>query len=163
MLAEYILHGEEGEGRSAIELGCGLGLVLMAAAKGGWRVIATDCDPISLRFAEYNASLNRADIAAFELLDWHHPPAGRRFERVFAADVLYQLVDHAPIAQCVDQLLAGDGVALLADPNRGVADRFVSTAEDYALDVNVIPAAATNLTGRNVDGRIFLVRHRGAE
>jgi len=165
MLAEHVVRGEPGAGRSAIELGCGLALVSVAAALSGWRILATDNDQTSLRFAEYNAGKNNAEIVGFELLDWNHPREavlpllqGRRFDRVFAADVLYQLVDHAPILRCIDQLLAPDGVAVVADPNRGVADRFETTARDHGFIVEIEPASATDRHGKTVAGRVFALR-----
>ena len=157
-LAEHIMQGEDGAGRCAIELGCGLGLVSMAAALKGWSVTATDSEPTSLRFAEYNATVNHADIVAFELLDWHLPPAGRTAERIFGADLLYQLVDHVPILECVRQLLSDDGVALIADPGRGVADRFASLAADRGFMVDTRRTSATIADGREVSGRILHLR-----
>ena len=162
MLAEYVLLNGQDAGRQAIELGCGVALVSIAAARTGWRVIATDHEPTALRFAEYNASLNNAGIEAYELLDWHHPPKGRRFERILATDVLYQLVDHRPILQCLEKLLLPGGEALVADPNRGVADRFPSMAKSHGFEVTVRPAAAPGPTGRPVAGRIFRLRRATA-
>ena len=158
MLAEHIINGEDGAGMRAIEIGCGLGIVSMAAAMKGWRVEATDCDPTALHFAEYNAAINRVKIEAFECLDWHDPPAGQRFDRVLGADVLYELKDHVPVIECVDRLLEADGVALLADPNRGVADRFAPLVRDYGFDVQVLPTSEADVRGRAVDGRIFRLR-----
>ena len=158
MLAEHILLNGRNAGRQAIELGCGVALVSIAAARAGWRVIATDHEPISLRFAEYNAALNNPGIEAYELLDWHHPPKGRRFERVLAADVLYQLVDHHPLLRCLDALLSPTGEALVADPNRGVADRFPAMAKSHGFEITVRAAAAPGPTGKPVEGRIFRLR-----
>ena len=162
MLAEYILQHESHDGGRAIEIGCGLALVSMAAARVGWRVLATDNEPTSLRFARYNAGLNGAAIEAFESLDWRHPPSDRCFDRVFAADVLYQLVDHEPVLHCLRTLLATDGIALVADPNRGVADRFASLAESRGVAVEVIPTGAPGPAGKRVEGRIFRMRFAGS-
>ena len=158
MLAEHILRNEPGRSRSAVELGCGAGLASIAAAEAGWRMLATDHEPTSLRFAQYNASVNDSAIEAYELLDWRHPPPGRRFERVFAADVLYQLVDHDPILHCLGAMLSVAGVALVADPNRGVADRFAAMAEASGFEVEVLAASAPGPRGRIVKGRIFRMR-----
>ena len=162
MLAEYILRNEINRGGQAIEIGCGLALVSIAAARVGWRVIATDNEPTSLRFARYNAAQNNARIDGFESLDWRNPPDNRRFDRVFAADVLYQLVDHEPVLHCLQALLAPRGLALVADPNRSVADRFAAMAESHGFAVEVIPAAATGPAGKPVEGRIFRLRLAGS-
>ena len=162
MLADHVLRGEHGQGRTAIELGCGLGLVSLAAASRGWQVLATDLDPVALRFAEYNAAANGIEIAGFELLDWHTPPDGKRYDRILAADVLYQLVDHAPLLRCLDRLLADDGVALVADPHRGVADRFESMAVEHGFDVQLIATTTINNAKRPVEGRVFRLRKPSA-
>ena len=155
MLAEYILQNDRSGGGQAIEIGCGLALVSMAASRAGWNVMATDNESTSLRFARYNAAQNDVRIDGYESLDWRNPAKERHFDRVFAADVLYQLVDHEPILCCLKVLLSPDGVALVADPNRGVADRFGAMAESHGFVVEVISAAATGPAGKRVEGRIF--------
>lgn len=161
MLAETILLGEEGQGRSAIELGCGLGLVSMAAALKGWQVIATDHEPTSLRFARHNASLNGIELAGFELLDWHHPPVDRRYDRVFGADLLYQLVDHEPLLSCVEALLANSGLALLSDPNRSIAEGFEGTAQKRGFSIGMAPGQSNNIQGETIGGRVWTLAKPG--
>lgn len=158
MLAEHLYRSEPGHVRRAIELGCGVGLVSIAAARRGWHILATDCDPAPLQFAEFNAAANAVQIEAFQLFDWHHPPTGPRFSLVLAADVLYQRCDHIPVLQCIDQLLEHEGVAVIADPNRGVADDFVLPAEAHGFCVEVIPAAASLDDQAPVAGRLFVLR-----
>lgn len=158
MLAEHLYRSEPGLGRRAIELGCGVGLVSIAAARTGWRVLATDCDPVPLQFAEFNAAVNGVELEAFQLHDWHHPPTGPRFSLVLAADVLYQRCDHVPVLKCIDQLLEHEGVAIIADPNRGVADDFASRAEANGFCVEVIPTAASLDDQVPVAGRLFVLR-----
>jgi len=158
MLAEHLYRGEPGQGRRAIELGCGVGLVSIAAARTGWRIVATDCDSVPLQFAECNAAANGVEVEAFQLLDWHNPPTGPRFSRVFAADVLYQRCDHAPILKCIDQLLEHDGIAVIADPNRGVADDFAAQTETSGFCVEVVQTAATLDNQTPVAGRLFVLR-----
>lgn len=158
MLAEYLYRNDPGQGRRAIELGCGVGLVSMAAARRGWQVLATDCDPAPLQFAELNAAANAVEIEAFQLLDWHNPPTDRRFSRVFAADVLYQRCDHAPVLTCIDKLLEPEGLAVIADPNRGVADDFPSLADSNGFLVEVILAAASLDDQAPIAGRLFVLR-----
>jgi predicted nicotinamide N-methyase len=157
MLAEHVLRGEEGAGRAAIEIGCGLGLVAMAATLKGWRVCATDHDPVALRFAEYNAALNEIEIAAFEQLDWHDPAGVPRFERAFGADVLYERTSHVPILECIRRVLDTEGYALLADPGRSVADGFETLAQQRGFNVRLIQTSGRNRLGRNVSGRIFVL------
>ncbi|HNQ24896.1 MAG TPA: methyltransferase domain-containing protein [Phycisphaerae bacterium] len=161
MLAGHVLAGEPGAGRSALELGCGLGLVAMAATLHGWRVLATDHEETALQFGRYHSELNGIAVAGWERLDWRQPPGGQRFDRIFAADVLYEGVNHAPILQCIAALLAPSGEALIADPRRGVADRFEMLAVEHGFAVEVVPACAAGPNGKDVQGRIFVLRPAG--
>lgn len=158
MLAERVLLGDDGGGRAAIEIGCGLALVSMAAATMGWRMLATDNEPESLRFAAYNASLNEISLEGYETLDWTAPPTGRRFDRVFGADLLYDHANHVPILTCIKALLAADGMAVLADPNRSVADDFEALARDHGFAMTTIPSSMTCSQRGTVNGRIFELR-----
>jgi predicted nicotinamide N-methyase len=158
MLARHVLRSEPGASKRAIEIGAGLALVSIAASTHGWRVTTTDCDPIALRFARYNAARNDAAIETYEILDWHDPPAGRRFDQVWAADVLYQLADQAPLLRCLESVLAPGGTAMVADPNRSVADRFDELGKDHGFEVDLIPSEAPNHLGKLVAGRIFRLR-----
>lgn len=158
MLAERVLTGDEGAGRSALDLGCGLGLVAMAATTRGWQVSAVDHDPIAVRFAEYNGRLSGIVAHEYAVFDWHRRPDGRRYERVFAADVLYQRTDHVPVVRCVAAMLAREGVALIADPNRSVADTFEATARNAGFVVSVEKTSTVVPKRGVVDGRVFELR-----
>lgn len=158
MLAEYLYRSESGQGRRAIELGCGVGLVSMAAARTGWRVVASDCDPVPLQFAEFNATANAVEIESYQLLDWHKPQSAHRFSRVFAADVLYQRCDHTPILKCMDQLLDDDGIAVIADPNRRIADDFAPLVEANGFHAEVMLTAASLDNQPPIAGRLFVLR-----
>jgi len=165
MLAEYLIRHNQAIASSvgtrpvtAIELGCGLGLVAIVAAKIGWRVTASDYESTALAFAGYNARLNAAAVAEWMTLDWHNPPADRRFDVVLGADILYQLVDHGPILRCINRMLAPGGTALIADPNRGVADRFAQTAGEAGFTVDTVQCASPDIETRARGGRIFRLR-----
>ncbi len=155
MLADYVASADPGHGREAIEIGCGLGLTAIVATHCGWKVTATDNDENALLFAACNAGLNETTVHRFDILDWNHPPDGVHFDRVFGADVLYQLEDHPRIAQCTQSLLAPGGVAFFADPFRGVADRFPTVARDAGFAVEVVGREARMDNGRTINGRIF--------
>lgn len=157
MLARHIEQSPPGEGRSALDLGCGLGLVSIVATMRGWHVVAADNEPTTLRFARFNAELNKVSVAAFQLSDWHAPNFDRRFDRIFAADVLYQLVDHKPILACLKTLLAPQGEVFIIDPNRSVADHFGSLAESEGFHVEVKAIPANPTAGEKSGGRMFRI------
>jgi len=59
-----------GGGRDLLELGCGIGLVALAAATAGFRVLATDYYSEALEFTQANATRNGVENVDTRLIDW---------------------------------------------------------------------------------------------
>jgi len=155
MLANEIVSGYLGTPEKALEIGCGLGLVSLSATKAGWAVTTTDCDELALDFLKYNAALNEISLDECYLLDWHHPPGGSHYRHIWAADVLYQLVDQEPLLKCIQALLVPGGAAMIADPNRSVADHFPERAQKHGFQVHTTFHTVSDDTGQQKRGRIF--------
>ncbi len=104
-------------GRQILELGCGLGLPSLVAARRGATVLATDWAADALALLGRNAS--RLGVALERAhLDWTRPGdpmVGHRFDLVLAADVAYEQRNVEPLASLLERL--GTEV-LLADPGR---------------------------------------------
>jgi ribosomal protein L11 methyltransferase len=82
-----------------LDVGCGTGVLAIAAAKTGTPVaVGTDIDPVSVRIANENAALNEAD-ARFVHADGLDDPAVRDqgpYDLVFANILAQPLIDLAP-------------------------------------------------------------------
>src|SRR3954453_12099701 len=79
-------------GRRVVELGCGLGLPSLVAARAGADVLATDADEEALELLERNARENGLSVGT-QRVEWRAPEhliACGPFEVVLAADVLYE-------------------------------------------------------------------------
>lgn len=126
-LADYVAHLPHLAGQSFLELGAGLALPSLAAARAGATVLATDWYTDALEFAQASAALNRVQIHC-KFLDWRHPPSLPRFDRIACADLLYERRNHAPILAAIDQLLAPTGQALFSDPERHMSPAFFEMA-----------------------------------
>jgi predicted nicotinamide N-methyase len=118
-------------GVRVLELGCGLGLASVAAARSGAAVLATDWSPEALRFTAANAARNgvAVEIAGF---DWRRP-SGAALRRapwglVVAADVLYERRNVADLLRVLPFLVDSLGEVLVADPGRAFAEAFVDAA-----------------------------------
>ena len=78
VLAEKILSDDAVAGLSVLELGCGLGLAGIAAAKAGAHVTLTDYDEDALMFARWNALTNLGASTAGRIricsMDWRQAP-----------------------------------------------------------------------------------------
>jgi predicted nicotinamide N-methyase len=112
VLARWLLdHPELVRGKRVLDVGCGSGVVAIAAARSGaTSVVACDCDRAALEACRDNADLNSVQLAYAE-----------SFERIIedcdvllAGDVLYE-------RPTTDALLAAANcveLALIADPGR---------------------------------------------
>jgi predicted nicotinamide N-methyase len=127
-LAAAIAAGPSLDGRRVLELGCGLGLPSVAAARRGATVLATDASTDAVVFAAHNLALNEVggDVAvaawteaAGALVD------GGPWDLVIAADVLYLNANVEALLRLLPRLGAD---ALIADPNRRGARDFLASA-----------------------------------
>jgi predicted nicotinamide N-methyase len=112
-------------GLRVVELGCGLGLPSLVAARGGAEVMATDADPDALELVAVNAAANDVEIetAAF---DFRADPAPGGFDLVLAADVLYEEGSVGPLIERLPGLATE---AVIASPDRRPYERFMAEAQ----------------------------------
>jgi ETFB lysine methyltransferase len=157
LLAETVLGGEAGQGRSALELGCGIGLVSLAAAMGGWAVTASDYDEDALVFARLNAERNGLRLAGVEHIDYRIPLSRPAYDRVFASDLTYERRKAEPVARWLASALRPGGMAVLSDPNRSAGDEFPDHARAAGLRVEVQQVETTAPAGLTNRGRIWRV------
>ena len=139
----------DGRGMSLLELGCGLGLPALVAAAAGFAVTATDYEKPALEGVRFNAEKNGIGPIETRLLDWRNIPADLgRFDRVVAADVLYEPHHSAAVAGVIARTLATGGLALVADPCRTRAAGFPDACREAGLAVETKkarrPRAATD-------------------
>jgi predicted nicotinamide N-methyase len=114
-------------GRRVVELGCGLAVPSLAAARAGASVLATDTEPEALELVARNARANGLVVGSM-LADWSEPDALVRrgpFDLVLASDVLYERHSVAALLALLPRLAPE---AWLADPGRPAAEAFLDQA-----------------------------------
>jgi predicted nicotinamide N-methyase len=110
-----------------VELGCGLAVPSIVAARAGATVLATDACDDALALLARNARANHMRVETARV-DWAEPEAlaGRApFDLVLAADVLYERGSVAPLLSLLPQLAPA---VWLADPGRPAAAAFLEQA-----------------------------------
>ena len=113
------------KGARVLELGCGLGLPSIAAARAGGRVLATDWSPVAIDLLHDNAARNGVELET-ATVSWFAPePLLERapFDLVLAADVLYERRNVPVLAELLPRL---GGEVLLADPGRPPLEGFLA-------------------------------------
>jgi len=132
-------------GERVIELGCGLGLPSILAAKLGATVQATDFHPDTGQWLLHNAEANHVHLD-YHQLDWNFflqgpkrkcPLNPARF--VIGSDLLYE-PRHIPALICtIEALCAPDGEAIIADPGRDHLQTFVIAMERAEWKHELLP------------------------
>jgi predicted nicotinamide N-methyase len=138
-LARECLTGPSLAGRTVLELGCGLGLAGIAAARAGADVLLTDYDEDAVAFARHNAERNlppdSRDRVAVRMLDWRSPDGIDPVGVILGADITYERRSFRPLLMLFHRLLRPGGVVILADPERAIGFDFLRAAEGEGFTV----------------------------
>jgi predicted nicotinamide N-methyase len=127
------------DGRRFLELGCGAGLVSVAAAMAGFDVTATDYYDEALRFTAVNVLLNTGVLIDTRIGDWRRFPHDLgRFELVVASDVLYEQAHAGLIAGVLDRTMTARGSAIIADPGRLAAPQFLEECKERGMPAAIL-------------------------
>ena len=117
VLAAYIARWLPLERQRVLDLGCGLGLTGLVAAREGAEVFCVDQAAPALEFVAASAEMNRLEIET-ACGDFNRLPAERRFDLILAAEIAYDSSTFAGLAATIVRHLAPGGAALVADGYR---------------------------------------------
>ena len=139
LLAEAIVRKPPPRGTRVLELGCGSGLVGIAALACGLEVTFSDYVPFAVELALENAARNGFRHGRGLVLNWRSDlsVSETRFPWIVAADVTYDRSNLGPLLDVLDRLLAPAGVAWFGDAGRGPAEEFVACASDRGWRVGL--------------------------
>src|SRR4028118_788790 len=102
------------EGRTALDVGCGAGLLAEPLARLGATVTAVDAAPELIEAAREHAAGQKLEIdyraSTVEAVEGH-------FDLITAMEVIEHVADPAAFARSIAQRLAPDGLAILSTPN----------------------------------------------
>jgi len=135
-MAAFVMRQHWEAGTPTLELGCGIGLVGLAASRCGLSVTFSDVCELAVDTAVENAVRNGFPSTSRLVLDWRQP-AKKRFPLILAADVLYEKELHSPLLDCLHAMLAQGGVCWLGDPGRSAAQPFQTVARDRGYCVRI--------------------------
>ena len=131
--------GSEAAAERALELGCGLGLVTLAAMRAGYDVLATDYYADSTLLTARNALRVTGREPALRMVDWRaFPDDLGTFDVVLAADVLYEKAYAPLVAEAIKRTLAPDGRALVSDQGRVALGLFLEEAIARGLTPRIV-------------------------
>lgn len=108
---------------AVIDLGCGMGLAGVAAARLGMQVLFADLETPALLFAELN-SLGDAPRCRTRKVNWQTDRLGVRFDLILGADIVYDRSQWVFLEPFFDAHLAPGGGVLLGEPGRSSGEEF---------------------------------------
>ncbi len=121
-------------GKSALDVGCGAGILAEPLARLGARVTAIDAAPGLISAAELHAHGRGLDIdyrvAAAEEIDG-------QFDLVTAMEVIEHVADPQAFVSALARRLAPGGLMILSTPNKTALSRLVTIG--FAEAVGVVP------------------------
>lgn len=148
-LAATVVRRPFSPGTRVLELGCGSGLVGLAALASGCDVTFSDYVPKAVELALENVARNGYPSGRGVIFDWRDPPR-EKWPVILAADVTYDRTHIDLLLNVLDRMLAPGGVAWFGDSGRGPAEEFVERARSRGWTVQLtglqdVPRAAAVL------------------
>lgn len=114
-------------GRTALDIGCGAGLLCEPLARLGARVTGIDAAPENIAVADSHARASGLDVA-YRAGGVAALAEGERFDLVTCLEVIEHVVDRAAFVRGVAGALAEGGLLVLSTPNRTPLSRVAMIA-----------------------------------
>jgi predicted nicotinamide N-methyase len=130
---------------TALELGCGIGIVGLAALAAGWQLTFSDYVPMAVEVALANAERNGYSAVRGFVLDWKQPTS-EQFDVLLGSDILYDKNNHAPLVNVLETMMRPDGIAWIGDAGRYHVSSFIELAWQRGFDVELRDEHGQRLT-----------------
>jgi predicted nicotinamide N-methyase len=126
-LAQFIiLNPAYTEAKRVVELGAGLGLPSLIAARNAMRVLCTDYVPEAVAIAEQSAAHLHLQNFRAEVMDWRHLPQDLEADVLLLSDINYDPVAFSALQAVVAAFLQKETTVLLSTPQRLMAKEFIA-------------------------------------
>ena len=130
VLAHLLAATPERQGRRLLDLGAGLGLSGIAAARAGYDAVLADKEQVILDFQQVSAAASGCQGARHILFDWLQPPKIGTFDVIGGAEILSGEEFLDPLLDICKNYLADGGTIYLAhDVRRKCLPIFLRKAE----------------------------------
>lgn len=156
-MSRAVMQTDWPQGTRVLELGCGVGLVGVAARAKGCRVTMTDYDAKSVAVSLHNARLNGFEDVEARELDWRVPPQ-ETYPVILGCDLLYEQRNLAPILELLESMLEPGGICWLADGGRNVAHQFWYLARERGYAVTIRDAEGREIKTPGFHYQLFELR-----
>lgn len=133
-IAAVLSHRAMPSGARVLDLGCGLGLSGLVAARCGASVTFGDYLEEPLEFVRATLARLKQSGCDVRRIDFtQHDDDGRRYDVILAADIVYDPKHYEPLAVYLDRHLAAGGVVLLTESLRADASVFLQQMASFGF------------------------------
>ena len=141
--------------KTTLEIGCGLALPGLVAARLGFDVTVSDVHPLTEEFLRRNVALNGLEDMPYLTLNWTelHPDLPR-FQRVIASDVCYLPQHPQDLAEFAARIGTPDVEILVTDPGRTPSRKMRKAFREAGWDAEMFPAQDGESMGVTVYRRL---------
>lgn len=152
-LAQFLsLHPEFIDGKNVVELGAGLGLPSLVAARYANRVLCTDIAPDAVAVVEESVKHLGLKNVYTNTVDWAHLPETISADVLLLSDINYEPAAFTQLQKLVHDFLHRGFLILLCTPQRLMAKEFVlpllqhcNHQEEITVEHNGSPVSTTVL------------------
>ena len=143
-LSEYLIERffpQELKGKNVLEIGCGVGLAGVVAAKLGATTTFSDMVPVTLEGVKETCQLNQ--ITRFDTctLDWFAPSNLKNtYDMVIGSEVFFDDKNMPGISHVLQQALNSEGQGIFCDPNRlGLSSIECHFKDNFSFSLEEVP------------------------
>lgn len=141
-LAQFILDNlKYTEGKRVIELGAGLGLPSLVAARNASTVLCTDSEPEAVAVAKASADYAKLKNFNVEVSNWEKQSVPLNTDVLLLSDVSYDPAAFSFLIKTIEAFIQKRTIVLLSTPQRLVAKDFVASLMQYCIDQKEIAIA----------------------
>jgi predicted nicotinamide N-methyase len=137
LLAQHVVQAIDCRGKAVLDVGCGLGLTAIAAARCGAAVAAIDRDLAAIEFLLASAAANGVHVEAL-VGDVTQVRLPRRYDLVLAAELVYDVASFDRLGAALVSALAPGGSLWVADASRVNAHAFYEGLERRGLAIQEV-------------------------
>lgn len=128
--------------KKTLELGAGLGLPSLVAARFTKQLVCSDYLEDALVFAEKNALRNGIHHIQYACIDWRNLNNGAKYDVILASDIAYERRFFEDLPGAFKSLMHEKSVVLLSEPGRHFTAAFIEELSNH-FDIKSYPLPQT--------------------
>lgn len=154
------IHKCEVEGKSVLEIGCGIGLCSIVLHRMGIDITASDYHPRTQQFLDRNILRNGLEPIKYQTGNWESENENLgKFDYVIGSDILYQPAHAHDVSRFIDRHTNDGAQVMIGDPGRENRSHFTREMEALGYIYRFEKFDEQKTEGLHCKGRILHFQH----